>query len=98
MPLFIRNWIKFAERGADYGVWVGYYVLMPDHVHAFVSVDHARITLSTWVKSVKNSLSAVLRSQQISSPHWQKRESYSAKWDYVRENPVRANFPEKSFR
>jgi putative transposase len=41
----------------------------------------------------------VLRSQNTLSPHWQKgffdhvlrsEDSYSEKWDYVRENPVRA--------
>jgi len=93
------QWIKFAERGAHHGAWIGDYVLMPDHFHTFVSVDHTRITLSNWIKSLKNSLSAVLRSQQIPSPHWQKgffdhvlrtADSYSAKWEYVRENPVRA--------
>jgi hypothetical protein len=51
------------------------------------------------MKSLKNALSSVLRANDTQSPHWQKgffdhilrsADSYSAKWEYVRENPVRA--------
>ena len=47
---------------------------------------------------MKNTLSKTLRSQNVAAPHWQKGffdhiirsgESYSEKWSYVRENPVR---------
>lgn len=70
---------------------------MPDHLHLFVSV--VEISLSNWVKSLKNTLSKTLRSLGCDAPHWQKGffdhllrsgEFYSQKWDYVRENPVRA--------
>jgi putative transposase len=72
---------------------------MPDHLHAFVIVDDQRLNLATWIKSMKNALSKVLRENGIPSPHWQKGffdhivrsgESYAGKWNYVRENPVRA--------
>jgi REP-associated tyrosine transposase len=52
------------------------------------------------VKSLKNSLSKTLRQMKIPSPHWQKdffdhvmrsEESYTEKWLYVAENPVRKN-------
>jgi len=75
---------------------VGRHVLMPDHLHLFVSVDE--ISLSNWVKSLKNALSKSLRGLGCEAPHWQKGffdhllrsgESYSQKWDYVRANPVR---------
>ncbi len=74
---------------------------MPDHFHAFVAFDDERISLTNWMKSLKNSLFKALRSLQIPPPHWQKGffdhvlrsgESYSEKWEYVRENPVRAGF------
>ena len=48
---------------------------------------------------MKNTLSKTLRMQGVLPPHWQKgffdhilrgEESYSTKWEYVRENPVRA--------
>src|SRR5213082_3467310 len=49
---------------------------------------------------LKNALSKVLREKDVLSPHWQKGffdhilrsgDSYSEKWEYVRENPVRAS-------
>jgi REP element-mobilizing transposase RayT len=54
--------------------------------------------LSEWMKSLKNSPSKTLRGMNIPAPHWQKgffdhvmrsEESYSEKWLYVAENPVR---------
>lgn len=52
------------------------------------------------MKSLKNSLSKTLRGMEVPAPHWQKGffdhvlrsgESYSEKWLYVAENPVRKN-------
>jgi REP element-mobilizing transposase RayT len=72
---------------------------MPDHFHGFVVIDDQRLDLSAWIRSLKNALSKVLPIHNVPSPHWQKGffdhilrsgESYSQKWDYVRENPVRA--------
>ncbi len=91
--------VEFGESGPAHGAWLGRYVLMPDHLHAFVALDEEKITLATWMKSLKNSLSKSLRACGISAPHWQKTffdhvlrgsESYSEKWEYVCENPVRA--------
>jgi putative transposase len=92
----------FCLNSPQNGAWVGRYVLMLDHLHLFVSVYE--ISLSNWVKSLKNSLSKSLRAAGHEGPHWQKGffdhllrsgESYSQKWDYVRENPVRAGFVAK---
>ena len=94
-----KTLIDFGETGADRGAWIGAYVMMPDHLHAFVIIDDERLSLSAWVKSLKNTLSRTLRTQNVPTPHWEKGffdhllrsgESYSAKWEYVRENPVRA--------
>ena len=94
-----QSFIDFATRGEKLGAWVGRYVLMPDHLHLFVSLDDERRMLERWVKSLKNTLSKSLRSQGMCAPHWQKTffdhvlrsgESYSRKWEYVRANPVRA--------
>jgi putative transposase len=91
--------VHFALQGSARGAWMGNYVLMPDHLHAFVALDDQKITLSAWMKSLKNSISKTLRQQGVVAPHWQKTffdhllrssESYSEKWNYVRENPVRA--------
>lgn len=72
---------------------------MPDHFHLFVAFQPGTMTLSEWMKSLKNSLSKALRAMGRAGPHWQdgffdhvlrSSESYEQKWLYVRENPVRA--------
>jgi putative transposase len=94
-----ETFLRFADNAAARGAWVGRYVLMPDHVHLFVTVEDDRVRLSGWIRSLKNSISKTLRARGEPSPHWQKgffdhvmrgSESYSLKWDYVRANPVRA--------
>src|SRR5947208_15519754 len=91
--------VRFAEKGAQHGALVGAYVLMPDHLHAFVGLDDQKNELAEWMKSLKNTLSKALRFDGIAAPHWQKdffdhvlrsEESYQEKWHYVRQNPVRA--------
>jgi putative transposase len=93
------SFVTFGQRGSNHGAWIGDYVLMPDHVHLFVATDDERITLAKWGKSLKNSLSKTFRQIGIDSPHWEKTffdhvlrsgESYTSKWEYVRNNPVRA--------
>ena len=51
------------------------------------------------MKSLKNTISKTLSTNGVAAPHCQKiffehllriTESYSEKWNYVRENPVRA--------
>ena len=77
---------------------------MPDHFYLFVAVDDERLELSAWMKSLKNTLSKVFRSKDIPGPHWQKgffdhilrnEESYAEKWEYVRDNPDRAELAKK---
>jgi len=90
---------NFAVSGPTYGAWVGAYVLMPDHLHLFVAIDDERIKLAAWMKSLKGTISSELRVAGYVPPYWQKGffdhvlrsgESYSEKWSYVRDNPVRA--------
>lgn len=91
--------VTFAWQAQKYGVSVGRYVIMPDHLHLFASMSPQGISLSSWTKSLKNALSKTLRAQNMAPPHWQKgffdhvlrsKESYAAKWEYVRLNPIRA--------
>ena len=100
-----KTFIEFAKNGPEHGAWLGRYVLMPDHLHAFVALDDEKMTLANWMKSLKNSLSKAMRAEKISPPHWQKTffdhvlrgsESYSEKWEYVSENPVRAGLVKRS--
>ena len=82
--------MNFANRIA-----IGRYVLMPDHVHMFVCV-HSEYSLTQFIRMLKRKLSEAIPE---ALPHWQKGffdhlvrhdESYAEKWDYVRQNPVRA--------
>jgi len=94
-----QSFAEFGREGPKHGAWIGAYVLMPDHLHAFVALDDAKITLAQWMKSLKNRLSKTLRSTRAAAPRCQKAffdhvlrsaESDTEKWHYVRENPVRA--------
>jgi len=86
----------YAQRGIkEFGAALGRYVIMPDHIHLFVSGD-ADFVLSKWVAGLKREISKAVGSRGES---WQPTffdhilrsdESYSEKWEYVYENPVRA--------
>jgi len=76
---------------------------MPDHLHLFVRGDDNFI-LANWLKGLKRIVSASFRKEQNRSL-WQpgffdhllrSDESYSQKWEYVRENPVRAGLVNRS--
>src|SRR5215208_6497345 len=98
-PAIHETFRRFGEEGPSHGAWVGAYVMMPDHLHLFVATNDEQIAISAWMKSLKNSISKTLSQNGVAAPHWQKtffdhllrsREPYSKKWNYVRENPVRA--------
>jgi REP element-mobilizing transposase RayT len=85
-----------AER--EFGVGVGRYVIMPDHVHLFVRGDRG-FKLGHWVGLLKQALAKPANLRRAKTQVWQEGffdhvlrsdESYSQKWNYVRENPVRA--------
>lgn len=74
---------------------IGRYVLMPDHLHLFCApAIHPPESLTHWVAYWKR-----LVAQATGQRLWQKNfwdtqlrghESYALKWEYVRNNPVRA--------
>jgi REP element-mobilizing transposase RayT len=86
----------YAQRGLnEFGVALGRFVIMPDHVHLFVCGD-ADFVLSRWVAGLKRVISKALG---IRGEFWQPTffdhilrsdESYSEKWEYIYQNPVRA--------
>jgi putative transposase len=91
--------LQFCQAALPRNIFVGRYVLMPDHLHLFVKFSDPTYNLSSWVRSLKNSFSKTLRQHGHPPPHWQKgffdhilraSESYSEKWLYVAENPFRA--------
>ncbi|MFO7899947.1 MAG: transposase [Planctomycetota bacterium] len=91
------NW----KRCSPLYAWaVGPYVVMPDHVHFFCWSARDAATLSEFVGKWKEWTSKrIARLPGITGPVWQQEffdhvlrssESYRAKWQYMRENPVRA--------
>ena len=90
---------QFCAKAQAYGVSVGRYVIMPDHVHLFVVFQPEGLTLVRWMQSLKNGLGKTLLRLGYDKPHWQEGffdhvlrsdESYGQKWEYVGQNPVRA--------
>ena len=82
-------------READ--AWlVGFYLIMPEHVHLFCAPNNEDHTIEQWATFWKRCLRHQLRATepffQTHSFHHRLRrdENYSEKWDYVRANPVRA--------
>jgi len=104
-PAVHNTLIQFGQRAQDYQVAVGRYVIMPDHIHLFAGFGPESISLSMWMKSLKNAISKALRNATFVGPHWEKgyfdhvirsEESYEQKWSYVRDNPVRAGLVQKA--
>jgi len=96
-----RVFRAFGEAGVRTGCAMGNYVLMPDHLHLFVAVapGNGSRGLSNWGKALKALLARHWSERGIEGPYWQKSffdhvirssDSMTAKWLYVRENPVRA--------
>jgi len=90
----------WRESLSRQGWQVGRYVIMPDHVHLFARGAREGVALARWTQTWK-SLSArrITSGLGVPAPIWQPdyfdrflrtADSYSSKWDYVRENPVRA--------
>ena len=96
---FHNHFIKIMKRKSQEGMACGEYVIMPDHIHLFLRINPHRYELGKTIGFIKQSLSKPLRDTGIAQPHWQpgffdhilrSANSYSEKWDYVRNNPVRA--------
>jgi REP-associated tyrosine transposase len=87
----------YATRARSFNIAVGRYVIMPDHVHLFVCGPHDFI-LAEWMKGLKRGISNAFR-ENSKRVRWQpgffdhlirNEESYGEKWNYVRNNPIRA--------
>jgi REP element-mobilizing transposase RayT len=100
--ILIAEWRTAHDR---HGWAVGRYVIMPDHVHFFCRPERDAKGLSQFVTLWKSYTSRQVnrlsepRSAPAATTLWQREffdhvlrssESYSDKWNYVRENPVRA--------
>ena len=76
-PEIHRAFVAFCAQSPERaGAWVGQYVLMPDHVHLFVSVDGSQ-ALSRWVGALKRHLAKVHRESGPNPPGAQPRPTPS---------------------
>ena len=97
--ILIHEWSSARER---HGWAIGRYVIMPDHVHFFCAPELSAKTLPIFLGFWKEWTSkAIKRQLGITNSVWQEEffdhilrssESYSEKWNYVRNNPVRHGF------
>lgn len=95
--ILIGEWRAARER---HGWAIGRFVIMPNHVHFFCRAELDAKTLPTMMQAWKQWTSKrMVRELKFKGNVWQgeffdhvlrSSESYSQKWDYVRENPVRA--------
>ena len=107
--ILIKEWELALDK---HGWAVGRYVVLPDHVHFFCSPCEAESrSLSGFLQQWKQwSSKRILKearekSIQLIPPIWQdeffdhlirSNESYEEKWEYVKNNPVRAGFVKNS--
>ena len=75
---------------------VGFYLVMPNHIHLFCSPQNEECEIEHWIAFWKREFRRLMGNK---APRFQSRgfhhrlrndESYAQKWEYVRENPVRA--------
>jgi len=100
--ILVEEWRAAHKR---HGWVVGRYVIMPDHVHFFcrgeMNAKPLPQFMALWKSYTSRKIKALSppRSTPAATTLWQREffdhivrsnESYTAKWNYVRENPVRA--------
>jgi len=94
--------VAYARKNAVAGRAVGRFVIMPDHIHLFVRIG-SDSRLNDFVRLLKQALTKELRRLGEDGVIWQPgffdrllrhSESYFEKWNYIRENPVRAGLVE----
>lgn len=89
---------KAAKCVSTAGNAVGCYVIMPDHIHVFLRIGTG-CRLGLAVKCLREAITKNLCQDSPGFRVWQpgffdhvmrSSESYAEKWNYVRNNPVRA--------
>src|SRR5881398_3273705 len=103
--ILVDEWRNARDR---HGWAIGRYVIMPDHVHFFCSAELGAKPLPIFMQRWKEwSSKRISRELKLSGRLWQEEffdhilrssESYSQKWNYVQENPVRAGLVKSSDR
>jgi putative transposase len=95
--VLIESW---HATPAVHGWIIGRYVIMPDHVHFFAPPQADAKYLSAFIRDWKKWTTRKLHEDgTVASIVWQPEffdhvlrsaDSYNEKWNYVRDNPVRA--------
>jgi REP element-mobilizing transposase RayT len=95
--ILMHEWREARDR---HGWAIGRYVIMPDHVHFFCAAERDAKPLAAFAGCWKEWTSKKIKTAiGLTNPVWQEEffdhvlrssESYSQKWSYVRDNPVRA--------
>lgn len=91
---------EWRAAKSRHGWLVGRFVIMPDHVHFFVTPGEKTRLLERFIGQWKQwTAKRIVHATGMVPPLWQYRffdhllrsnESYAQKWEYVRQNPVRA--------
>ena len=100
-PLIAEILVKAWQDARRTDGWsVGRYVVMPDHMHFFAAGHTEAKTLSAFTRDWKRwTAHKMVETRKINTPVWQAEffdhllrsdRSYSHKWEYIRQNPVRA--------
>jgi len=93
----VHQQLQSAWRAADRWL-VGRYMVMPDHVHLFCAPNSILpYPFDAWVRYWKSQATksfghgeGMLWQTDFWDVQLRRRESYEQKWEYVRQNPVRA--------
>lgn len=102
-PAIHDAFVRFAENAeARFNIAIGCYVIMPDHVHLFVCGGQ-EFELGHWIGQLKQFLAKAAAKSSAGGTPWQEgffdhllrsEESMSEKWEYIRQNSVRAGLVE----
>ncbi len=100
-PIVQQNLTEIWRHEAK--AWrVGYYLIMPDHLHCFCAPHDLHFGIDAWMEFWKRQFS---RRQLNASWEWQRKSfhrrmrdqaEYQEKLSYVRENPLRKMLVEKT--
>ena len=91
--------MEYCIKGKEFGMLVGNFVIMPDHIHLLIWQNQDSCGLKNWIKGLKRVISIEFEKLDIKRPHWQEgffdhlirnNDSCVMKSEYINQNPVRA--------
>lgn len=87
---------RLRDSWSQAATWlVGRYVIMPDHIHLFCAPgtyppESLQTWISYWKRLVAFSAGGSFWQKNFWDTQLRRQESYTTKWNYVKNNPVRA--------